>query len=225
MVGTVPLNAKEFKVKGAIPNVNKVFTDSLKTYLSKNGIPVNDRLFPDNLQNEELGSVLSPDIKEIAKETNFKSVNLFADGLANFMWEHEAEDFDAFVKHFWKEKGVDLSAHRLLDGSGLSPLNTLSTQSLTQVLFKMKDNTDFYSTLPIAGKEGTVSAIAQNTGGKIRMKSGSISGCRNYSGYFTSHLGKRYAFSIFVNGFHGDHSKNVRAFLDEFFTKMVAIKE
>jgi D-alanyl-D-alanine carboxypeptidase/D-alanyl-D-alanine-endopeptidase (penicillin-binding protein 4) len=118
-----------------------------------------------------------------------------------------------------------LSAHRFLDGSGLSPLNTLSTQTLSQVLVKMKNNTDFLKTLPVAGKEGTVSTVAQNTGGKISMKSGSISGCRNYAGYFTSNIGKRYAFSIFVNGYHGEHSKSVRTFLDEFFTKMVAIKE
>jgi D-alanyl-D-alanine carboxypeptidase/D-alanyl-D-alanine-endopeptidase (penicillin-binding protein 4) len=225
MVGTVPQNAKEFKVKGAIPNVNAIFTDSLKNHLAKHGIPVNGKLFPENLQNEELGSVLSPEILEIAKETNFRSINIFADGLANFIWEHEAENFDAFVKNFWLEKGVDMSAHRFLDGSGLSPLNTLSTQTLSQVLVKMKNNTDFLKTLPVAGKEGTVSTVAQNTGGKISMKSGSISGCRNYAGYFTSNIGKRYAFSIFVNGYHGEHSKSVRTFLDEFFTKMVAIKE
>lgn len=225
MVGTVPLNAKEFKIKGAIPNANGVFTDSLKSYLAKNGIFVHEKLFPDNLQNEELGSVLSPDIKEIAKETNFRSVNLFADGLANFMWENEAENIDEFMKHFWKEKGVDLSTHRIMDGSGLSPLNTLSTQTLSLVLVKMKNNPEFIATLPVAGKEGTVSHLAQNTDGKISMKSGSISGCRNYAGYFTSNLGKRYAFSIFVNGFHGDHTKTVRAFLDDFFPKMLAIKE
>lgn len=225
MIGSVPLNAKNFAIKGAIPNANKIFTDSLSSYLRQNGISVNNKIYPENLQNEELGSILSPDVFEISKETNFRSVNIFADGLANFMWDAEAPDYDTFLKDFWKEKGVDLSTHRFIDGSGLSPMNTLSTQNLSLILFKMKDQNRFLQTIPIAGKEGTVSSVAVNTGGKISMKSGSISGCRNYAGYFTSNLGKKYAFSIFVNGFHSDHSKAVRTFLEEFFVKMIAIKE
>lgn len=225
MVGTVPLNARNFPVKGAIPNVNKIFTDSLYTYLTANGITISRKLFPDNLQNEELGSVISPDITEIARETNYKSVNIFADGLANFMWESGNKSYDEFLKQFWKEKGIDLSSHRFLDGSGLSPLNTLSCSSLTTLLTAMKNNHEFIAGIPIAGRDGTVAALGKNTGGRISAKSGSITGTRNYAGYFTSLAGRKYAFSIYVNGFNDDQSRAVRAFLDEFFTKMLALKE
>lgn len=224
-VGTVPLNAKNFAVKGAIPNVNKIFTDSLKAYLEANGIKVSNRVFPENLQNEELGSVLSPDIFTIAKETNFRSVNLFADGLANFMWESESKSYNEFLKTFWKEKGVNLSSHSFFDGSGLSPLNTLSCKSLTSVLYQMRNNQDFITTIPIVGKDGTVASLGKTTKNLILAKSGSITGTRNYSGYFTSLTGKKYAFSIFTNGFTEDQSKGVRSFIDDFFSKMLTIKE
>lgn len=225
MVGTVPLNARNFPVKGAIPNVNTIFTDSLYTFLTRNGIVIQKKIFPDNLQSEELGSVLSPDISEIARETNYKSVNIFADGLANFMWESDSKSYDEFIKLFWKEKGVDLSSHRFLDGSGLSPLNTLSCRSLTALLAGMKNNSEFIASIPVVGRDGTVATLGKNTGGRIAAKSGSITGTRNYAGYFTSIAGKKYAFSIYVNGFNNDQSRAVRSFLDDFFTKMLALKE
>ncbi len=225
MVGTVPLNARNFAVKGAVPNVNKIFTDSLYTFLTANGITVSRKLFPDNLQNEELGSVISPDINEIARETNYKSVNIFADGLANFMWESGNKSYDEFLKQFWKEKGIDLGSHRFLDGSGLSPLNTLSCRSLTTLLAAMKNNHEFIAGIPVVGRDGTVAGLGKNTGGRISAKSGSITGTRNYAGYFTSLAGKKYAFSVYVNGFNDDQSRAVRVFLDEFFTKMLALKE
>lgn len=225
IVGTVPLNARNFPIKGAIPNVNKIFTDSLYTYLTRNGIVINKRLFPENLQNEELGSVLSPDISDIARETNYKSINIFADGLANFMWESDSKSYDEFLKLFWKEKGVDLGSHRFLDGSGLSPLNTLSCRSLSALLARMKNNPEFIASIPVVGRDGTVAGLGRNTGGRISAKSGSITGTRNYAGYFTSITGKKYAFSIYVNGFNDDQNKAVRAFFDEFFTKMLALKE
>lgn len=225
MQGTVPLNTRNFPVKGAIPHVNKIFTDSLYTFLTLNGISIGKKLFPENLQNEELGSVHSPEIREIARETNYKSVNIFADGLANFMWEPDSRSFDEFLKNFWAEKGLDLANHRFLDGSGLSPLNTLSCASLTALLSSMKNNREFTETLPVVGRDGTVATLGKNTGGRISAKSGSITGTRNYAGYFTSLSGKKYAFSIYVNGFNNDQSRAVRNFLDEFFTKMVALKE
>lgn len=225
MVGTVPLNARNFAVKGAIPNVNKIFTDSLYRFLTRNGITVGKKLFPENLQNEELGSVISPDISEIARETNYKSVNIFADGLANFMWESGNKSYDEFLKEFWKEKGIDLGSHRFLDGSGLSPLNTLSCRTLTTLLAAMKGNQEFIAGIPVVGRDGTVASLGKGTGGRISAKSGSITGTRNYAGYFTSVAGKKYAFSIFVNGFNEDQSRAVRTFLDEFFTKMLALKE
>lgn len=225
MVGTVPLNAKNFAVRGAIPNVNKIFTDSLRTFLQKNGVIVNNRVFPENLQNEELGSVLSPDVLTISKETNYKSINIFADGLANFMWESSYKSFDEFIKQFWKEKGINFTGHNFIDGSGLSALNTFSSKNMTQMLYAMRANSDFISTIPVVGKDGTVSGMGKNTGGKIQAKSGSISGCRNYSGYFTALSGKKYAFSAYANGFTNEQSRAVRIFYDELFTKLISIKE
>lgn len=223
IVGTVPQNARNFAVKGAIPNVNRIFTDSLKAFLEKNGIAVSGKLFAENLQNEEMGSVVSPDIRSIAKECNYQSVNIFADGLANFMWETDSPSYETFLRQFWKERGVDLSMHRILDGSGLAPQNTFSCHSMTAVLHSVRNNKDFVKSIPVAGRDGTVANWGKNTQGKIAAKSGSISGVRNYSGYFTAHSGKKYAFSLYLAGFNSNPS--VRVLIEDVFTKMLSIKE
>ena len=225
LVGTIPLNAKSFAVKGAMPGVNSVFTDSLTNYLKANGIVVENKIFPDNLSKSELGSVISPSVSEIAKETNYQSVNFLADGLAQSMWKSEAESYSDFVKSFWEEEGVNLKGHNIYDGSGLAPQNNFSTQSMTRLLLSMKADKDFFNSIPVVGKSGTVSGLGKNTNGLISAKSGSISGTKNYSGYFSGLNGKKYAFSIYVSGFTSEQSRNLIPFFNDFFTKMLNVKD
>lgn len=225
LVGTVPLNARSFAVKGAVPNINKIFTDSLGNYLKKNRISVSNSLFSENQQMEELGSVLSPDIASIARETNLRSVNIFADGLANFMWEQDSKSYDEFLKEYWMENGLNLNGQIFLDGSGLAPQNAISCLSMTSFLYKMKDKKAFLGSIPVLGREGTVASMGKNTNGRILAKSGTISNTRNYSGYFTANSGKKYAFSIYTNGFNMNREERVKALINSFFTKVLNIKE
>lgn len=223
LVGTVPLNAKKFAVKGAIPSVNYIFTDSLNTYLKQKGVQIDDKIFSDQLLRTELGTIESPTVFDISKETNYRSVNFFADGLANYMSHAEADNFDEFVKLFWKEEGLQLQSYNIYDGSGLAPQNSFSCSSMTSLLYKMSDDHDFIASIPTVGRDGTVAYMGKNTGGRIKAKSGSISGTRNYSGYFTAHNGEQYVFSIFINGFNRKQSRTLTPLFNDFFTRMLTI--
>ncbi len=68
-----------------------------------------------------------------------KSVNLYGETLVKTLaYEKNAkavtEDGLDIMKEFWKNKGIDPASLRMIDGSGLSPQNRVTTSSLVKVL-------------------------------------------------------------------------------------------
>lgn len=98
--------------------------------------------------------------------------------------------------------GADPLAFCMVDGSGLSRLNTVTPRFLVQVLGHMRDKEDWVATLPIMGRDGTLSARLKGTPaeGKIRAKTGYIGGVRTLCGYATTASGRRLAFAFMANG-------------------------
>jgi D-alanyl-D-alanine carboxypeptidase/D-alanyl-D-alanine-endopeptidase (penicillin-binding protein 4) len=93
------------------------------------------------------------------------------------------------------DKGIDPAAINILDGSGLSYANRVTTQSLVTILQYAKLQnwySSFYNALP-----GPLS---------IHMKDGYIGGVRSYSGYIKSRGRREYSFSFIVNNFTGSAS-------------------
>ena len=68
---------------------------------------------------------------------------------------------------------------------------------------------EFYSSLPDAGKEGTLKNHFNDPvfESRLKAKSGSMTRVRSYAGYFTTHSGKELIFCIIVNNFSGTHQK------------------
>ncbi|MEP6926922.1 MAG: D-alanyl-D-alanine carboxypeptidase, partial [Ginsengibacter sp.] len=89
-------------------------------------------------------------------------------------------------------KGIDPAAMNIIDGSGLSPGNRVTTATLVRVMeYAKKQNwfSSFYNALPeING---------------IKMKSGSIGGVVSYTGFIKSKKGDDYTFAFIVNNFDG----------------------
>ncbi len=81
----------------------------------------------------------------------------------------------------------------IMDGSGLSPGNRVTTAALVSVMDYAKKQTwfpAFYNALPeING---------------IKMKSGSIGGVVSYTGFIKSKTGLDYTFAFIVNNFDGN---------------------
>ncbi|MDR2962895.1 MAG: D-alanyl-D-alanine carboxypeptidase/D-alanyl-D-alanine-endopeptidase [Bacteroidales bacterium] len=154
-------------------------------------------------------TTLSPPLKEIVKQTNFVSNNNFAEHLL----KHLALQTDSIAtlnaalhvqRTLWTKRGVDMSGVSLYDGSGLSPKNAMPAAFVCDILVKMKNNTSFRNSLPVAGESGTVAKFLATTPlkGKVRAKSGSFRAVQCYAGYI-SQGGKEYAFCILVNNFTG----------------------
>ena len=99
----------------------------------------------------------------------------------------------------------------LFDGSGLSPKNAISPQFFAKLLCQMsksKEYDNFYMSLPIAGKSGTVSSflLGSSLAGGVHLKSGSFGQVQCYAGY----LSKKYAFAVMVNNFYCSRRKVLR---------------
>ena len=92
----------------------------------------------------------------------------------------------------------------MADGSGLSRLNRISPENITEALAKAYNNPDiseeFVASLPIAGVDGTLKKRFRNLKGRIYAKTGYLEGARSLSGYAFAKNGRVYVFSIISNG-------------------------
>ena len=99
------------------------------------------------------------------------------------------------IKDFWGDKGIEKSSLKIIDGSGLSPANRVTTKALVTVMQYAKDQpwfSSFYYGLPeING---------------VKMKDGYINGVRSYTGFIKSNDGTEYTFSFIINNFDGSAS-------------------
>ncbi|MBE0667819.1 MAG: D-alanyl-D-alanine carboxypeptidase [Bacteroidales bacterium] len=64
---------------------------------------------------------------------------------------------------------------------------------------------EFYSSLPEAGRNGTLAQYFTDPvfSSNLRAKSGSMTRVRCYAGYFKTNSGRNLAFSILVNNYQG----------------------
>ena len=93
------------------------------------------------------------------------------------------------------------------DGSGLSRYDYVTADALVTILVHVgRDDRlrgPFEASLPIAGRDGTLSNRMKGTAaeGNARAKTGSMSNVRGMSGYVTSASGEPLVFSILANNF------------------------
>ncbi|MDR1698394.1 MAG: D-alanyl-D-alanine carboxypeptidase/D-alanyl-D-alanine-endopeptidase [Prevotellaceae bacterium] len=213
ILGTIPANKKDFSIKGDIAKPPEFLADFFKEKLIKNGISLKNPRQKFVTKRELIYTHYSPYLSEIVKITNFKSNNLFAEHIFKYLSLQKAKvgnnkDAVSVVLKHWQEKGLDTSGVFLYDGSGLAPQNAVSADFLTQLLVIAKKNEAFYSSLPLAGREGTVANFLKGTAleGNARLKSGSIDGVQAYAGYIKSG-GKEYAVTILVNRCTGSRAE------------------
>jgi D-alanyl-D-alanine carboxypeptidase/D-alanyl-D-alanine-endopeptidase (penicillin-binding protein 4) len=111
------------------------------------------------------------------------------------------------VNEFLATLGIDTTGYLMVDGSGVSHYNLLTTEMLIQLLRGMYNRHDlfslFYESLPIAGVDGTLRGRmkAMAAEGNVRAKTGTISGVSSLSGYVKSRENEMLAFSIMMQNF------------------------
>lgn len=124
------------------------------------------------------------------------------------------------VVDFLTSIGVSRKNYEILEGSGLTRYNYVTSDLFIQLLKYMFDdekNFDyFYSTLPIGGIDGTLKDRMINTEAEknVHAKTGSINGVSTLAGYAISRDNELIIFYIAMNGF-GSNNKPYRKKQDE----------
>jgi serine-type D-Ala-D-Ala carboxypeptidase/endopeptidase (penicillin-binding protein 4) len=226
MEGFVPVG-ENFTVKGSIPDPALFSAYFLQKKLEESGIKIHDSplsyleankksiYFQKPAHTTQIDLLKSPPLRELARECNFHSINLYAETFLKTpsVMLNLGSTTDAAVKglqQIWQSKGVRLDGLKMKDGSGLSPSNSITPDNMTDVLkamFLEKSFNAFYESIPIVGVSGTVQNLAKKSRavGNVRAKSGSIDGVRAYSGYFTARNGEMMCFSMMLNKYNSDY--------------------
>lgn len=220
--GSIPANRSDFTIKGDMYDPNVVLTSHFSKDLRFAGIKVGGDIVTEYKDKKsgtcQIGNFSSPALREIIRIVNYNSNNLFADALLRLIAQKRKAGYATFDQGVaeelavWSGKGLPKGGMRIFDGSGLSPLNRVTTDYMARMLsLSMKNDRisdAFYSSIPVAGKEGTVKSLFRDgsMGNRLRLKSGSMGGVLSYAGYLDK-KGKRYAMVIIVNNFDVPHSE------------------
>lgn len=238
LVGDIPAKKTSFSIKGDIPDPGLMLGEILSKELTAEGYTVNrvktirstyyQNMFSYNkaypFEEVPFYTHLSPTLKEIVKVVNFRSNNHYTEHLIRAIGRINNQDIykDAlsegiiFTKLFWKSKGIDSDAMFIYDGCGLAPSNKISAEVLCDILLYMQNKSKysqaFISSMPKAGKEGTVRNILKGTRleNKVFVKSGSIANVQCFSGYYVGG-DKKYTFAVMVNNYNSPRKQVVKA--------------
>jgi D-alanyl-D-alanine carboxypeptidase/D-alanyl-D-alanine-endopeptidase (penicillin-binding protein 4) len=205
--GTIPAAVNEFSIKGAVPDPAAHCADLLSRELQERGILIGHQEIKPQSKRVVFHTTFSPTVGEIVYWTNQKSINLYAEHLLKKMGEvvygegSTAAGIKAVI-NFWKTQGIDLSGFNMVDGSGLSRKNMVTTTQFVAMLLKIKTSAVF----PIFFK-----SLPQNQL-LIKAKDGSMSHAKGYVGYAGD-----IAFAIIVNQCldHPAMNKKIDAFLSQ----------
>ncbi|RFM27569.1 D-alanyl-D-alanine carboxypeptidase/D-alanyl-D-alanine endopeptidase [Deminuibacter soli] len=205
--GTIPAGAGRFAISGAMPNPGRQFGFDLQQYLQTQDVAVNGTVETgwELLNNKQsipaytrvLDTMYSPQLDSLVYWFLQKSINLYGETFIKTLARNAGttgttEEGVALLRNFWQANGIEPSALKIQDGSGLSPQNRVTANALVTALqFARKQPwfDHYFADLPLYNR--------------MHMKSGTIGGSKAFAGYHTSKEGIPYTFAIIVNNFDG----------------------
>jgi D-alanyl-D-alanine carboxypeptidase/D-alanyl-D-alanine-endopeptidase (penicillin-binding protein 4) len=209
VIGTIAVDARPATRDVAVANPALFFAHSVLRGLTERGIGVQglpqefrepkNSLAP--LPRQVLVESESPPLREIAVTMMKVSQNLYAETLLKALGGRDAA---TKILNGWD---IPANSYVLADGSGLSRYDYLTPDMIVTILERLhadqRHRDAFVATLPIAGKDGTISTRMRATRaeGNAVAKTGSIANVRALSGYVRTRDGELLAFAILANNF------------------------
>jgi D-alanyl-D-alanine carboxypeptidase/D-alanyl-D-alanine-endopeptidase (penicillin-binding protein 4) len=108
----------------------------------------------------------------------------------------------AVRRYLTEQVGIGADAVQVTDGSGLSVLDEATPRSLVQLLAYQRGATGseaFFRSLPLVGEGMRDRMTGTAAAGRLRAKTGTLTGVSALSGYVTTSSGEELAFSLIVN--------------------------
>ncbi len=176
----------------------------------KNGTAGDARLFA-SMQSPPLSSVIV-DMNKYSNNVMARQIFLTLGTLNNVPATEENSEME--VKTWLKRTGLDFPELVLENGSGLSRKARISAAHMAKLLlYAYKDPLmpAFFSSLPLAGIDGTMKKRLKDGPGRAWIKTGSLDGVRAIAGLIQGKTGKRYVVVCIVND---PNAKAARSFED-----------
>ena len=203
--------------------------------LARNGIKILVTVISDTVPSgkPELTWHLSPPLYQIIRNMNKESDNLTAE----MIFRHLSADDGANagdssqsnkLADMLKNMGFGQESFRVVDGSGLSRYNLCSPEQLVRVLSDVYNDPalrpELLVSLPISGTDGTLSQrfIEDEYRGKIRAKTGTLTGVSSLAGFVFAPQNKTYCFAIMFNNYISK-ANSVRAIQDSILARLILI--
>lgn len=251
-----PIEANELYVTGQLPlgdtnhvddvtmhNPAGLFVSFFREALARQGIRVSGRTRTANWLDQqanprawsrlyELGHVESLPMRDLAREVQKPSQNLYTDLLLAHIgareqkeegrWFQTTEDIGVReLRKFLEKAGVPRGAVQFEEGSGLSRNNLTTpnaTITLLQYMSRHAEAEAYLNALPIAGVDGTLRNRMKGTpaAGNVRAKTGTLRWAISLSGHVKSAAGERLIFSLMLNRYNApDNEPTGRSEIDK----------
>jgi len=252
VLGKLPLDDTGYAEDVTVPNPAGLFVAFFKDALAKAGVKITGKLRTANWLDRqaqpldcgklvELGFAESPPMRELAREVQKPSQNLYTDLLLAHVGEFKRSgepraaetSEDAGIRElgkFLEEAGVRRGDVQFEEGSGLSRNNLTTpnaTIALLQFMSKHREAEVYLNALPVAGVDGTLRSRMKDTAaaGNVRAKTGTLRWANSLSGYVTSAAGERLAFCVMLNRYHNtDPDRPARADVDAIAVMLAEFK-
>ena len=212
--GTVPIDKTKFPIRASLPNPGANCATLFATYLRSNGVAVSQAVseaFTQDLSLKPIIDINSNTYYIIAQYTNLTSNNMYAESIFKYLG-HTLYGNGTYangakaINDFFKSHNLESTGVRVVDGSGLSRLNRVTTDFVCRFLTEVSHTpiyNDFSMSLGKVGESGTVRNILKNLPSNIdmRVKSGSMDDVVGYAGYVSAPNGDLLCFAVIANGF------------------------
>jgi len=151
---------------------------------------------------DEINNPMSSALKEILKNSN----NLVAETVfklagATYMESSgSAQNSYAMLKDYLEKLELNTDDIKIVDGSGVSKNNLMTSDFMTSFLVKLYNNEDFQTIgqyLPIPG-EGTLKNRMLYFKDNLKAKTGTLADTSAITGFITTRAGKVYVFDIMI---------------------------
>jgi len=211
--GTIPAQEKPFTISGSIPFPSVQIKAAFEKYFKLFNISVHQIKLSEEVNNNKqltatptkiIYTNYSPTLDSINYHFLKKSINFYGETFVRTIALEKTSigNFDSginIVRRYWKERGIEKAALHIIDGSGLSPQNRVTTHALVTALQYAQQQTwfnFFYNALP------------EYNG--MKLKSGTIGGTKSFAGYHTSKNKTAYTVAVIVNNFDGSANEIVK---------------
>ena len=210
--GELPENNQPDDWELAIVDPANYFLETWRQLFSQVGIKVNQGTVTQEAltipESRIIATIFSTPLKNIIKEINQESNNLYAETIGNILANQlNTSTGTEAIKQILNQLEIDSDSYVIADSSGLSRHSLITPEVLVELLSKMSQNpaaNTYKNSLSLAGVNGTLKKYPENISGNLWGKTGTLSGVSTLSGYLELPNNETLVFSILVNNFAGE---------------------